>query len=244
MINEKEKELQYFILQRILIIIVILLILIAISLYSIQKFVSKIKKNFTIFKETMISAKIKLKPINTNSLDYDDFAELAEVTNSMTERINQLLHYDELTGIFNRRYMVNFFNEYMLIYPRNIGVILFDIDLFKKVNDNFGHEIGDKVLIDISNIIKINTPSNGAAGRFGGEEFIVILSNTSLAESLKVAQSIRISIESHYIKELDNYITISGGIAHSSIWNKDELFREADNKLYLAKEFGRNRIEY
>ena len=244
LIMSKEAQLRNFIWLRVFIILLVLGLLIAISMIYIKGFMSKVKKNFSVFRDYMISAKMKLVPIDVDSLDYVDFSELAEVTNSMTERINQLLHFDELTGIYNRRYIMEIFKNVITDLPKEIGVILMDIDYFKNVNDNFGHEIGDKTLVIIASLIENNIPDRGSVGRFGGEEFIVILPETSIDETIEVAETIRKSIEAFYIDAIDGHITISGGVSHSSHWQKEELFKQADDKLYLAKELGRNRTEY
>lgn len=244
LIKNKEAQLKNFIWQRVLIILLVLGILVVISMIYVKKFMSKVKKNFSVFRDYMISAKMKLVPIDIESLDYVDFSELAEVTNSMTERINQLLHFDELTKIYNRRYIMEIFKTIITDSPKNVGIILLDIDYFKRVNDNFGHEIGDKTLMIIASLIENNIPDRGSVGRFGGEEFIVILPKTSLEETIRVAEKIRTSIEVYYMNAIKDYITISGGVAYSGRWLKEDLFKQADKKLYLAKELGRNRIEF
>jgi len=244
LIKNKEAQLRNFIWLRVFIILLVLCILIVISMICIKRFMLKVKKNFSVFRDSMISAKMKLVSIDVDSLDYVDFSELAEVTNSMTDRINQLLHFDELTGIHNRRYIMDILKNVLADWPKKTGIILMDIDYFKRINDNFGHEIGDKTLVIIASLIEDNTPVRGSVGRFGGEEFIVVLPETSVEETIEVAEIIRKSIEVHYIDAIDGHVTISGGIAHSSCWQKEEVFKQADDKLYLAKELGRNRTEF
>ncbi len=244
MIENREAELRQFIWKRVLIILIVLTFLILMSMHYIKVFMAKIKKNFSVFRDYMISANMKLIKIDIDTLDYTDFSELAEVTNSMTERINQLLHYDELTGIFNRRYIMDTFDKVLKKAPKETGIVVMDIDYFKRVNDQFGHEVGDHTLLIIAKTIKNNLPDQAFVGRFGGEEFIVVLPNTSLKGTVEVAEKIRVSIETLVIDEIMGSVTISGGVAHSSSWGKDDLFRQADKKLYLAKELGRNRIEY
>lgn len=244
MIQVKQKALKVFIWQRLLVILLVLAILIGVSMLHINRFTSKIRKNFSVFKEYMISAKDKLTPIEVDHLDYADFSELAKVTNSMTEEINRLLHYDELTGLYNRRCFNEHFDKALESFPKDTGLILMDIDRFKRINDNFGHKVGDETLSIIAKLIKDNTPSKGSAGRFGGEEFIVVLPSASLEESVISAEAIRMAIERHYIDTINGHITISIGIAHSSEWSVQDLFKQADKNLYYAKESGRNRTEY
>ncbi len=243
LIADRESELKRFIWLRLTVILVVLSILIATSLFYIKMFMEKIKKNFSVFRDYMISANRDLVKIDSDALDYKDFSELAEVTNSMTERINHLLHYDELTGIYNRRYIMETFDNVLLKSPKKTGIIVFDIDYFKRVNDKFGHEAGDQTLLIIAKTIKNNLPDQTFVGRFGGEEFIVVLPETSMEETIVVAEKIRSSIEMLHIEMIKGNITISGGVAHSSCFEKDELFRCADKNLYKAKASGRNRIE-
>lgn len=242
-IQLKEKELTRFIATRILMILAVLTCLLIATFIYVQKFMSKVNKNFSIFRDAMISAKMKLKPIQVENLDYTDFSELAEVTNSMTERINHLLHYDELTGTYNRRAIMEMLDQILAQSPENTGIIIMDVDFFKKVNDNFGHEAGDETLKITANQIKANTPESGYVGRFGGEEFIIILPDFGLEKVTQVAEKIRKEVESCYIEAIRGHITISGGIAHSKTFNRDRLFAQADQMLYKAKESGRNRIE-
>ncbi len=243
-IHMKEKELSQFIITRILLILAILAFLLTATIIQVNKFMSKVKMNFSIFRDAMISARMKLEPIQIENLDYTDFSELAEVTNSMTERINHLLHYDELTGIYNRRHIMEILDRILIETPDTTGIIIMDIDYFKNVNDNFGHSVGDETLKITANQIKVHTPHGGYVGRFGGEEFIIILPNFNLQEAAEVAENIRKEIENTYIEAINGGITISGGIGHSKAYSRDRLFAQADKMLYKAKELGRNRIEY
>ena len=244
LIERKEEELRVFILIRILVILLVLGLLIAVSMFYVKMFSTKMKRNFTVFRDYMISANKKLIPIDVASLDYVDFSELADVTNSMTERINHLLNYDELTGIYNRRYIKEIFDVAIKNSPEDVGIILMDIDYFKNVNDQFGHDIGDETLMVIASLLKSTTEDIGSVGRLGGEEFIAVLEDVSLEETVEIAEKIRTNIESFYISSIDGHVTISCGVVHSTNWKKDELYKQADEKLYLAKELGRNRTEY
>ncbi|MCT4631130.1 MAG: cache domain-containing protein [Firmicutes bacterium] len=244
MIASKEKELESFIWHRILLILIILAALVMISMIQIKSFMKKIDKNFSVFRDYMISAEESLEPIDVEDLDYTAFSELAEVTNSMTERINQLLNYDELTGIYNRRYFKDEFQKAIIKYPDETGIVVMDIDHFKKVNDQYGHDIGDHTLMIVAKLIEENTPNNGFVARFGGEEFIVFLTDVTKEDAIEVAENIRKKIENKYIEAISGNVTISCGVAHSMDNEGHELFKEADNKLYIAKESGRNRTEY
>jgi len=241
---EKEKELKGFIITRLLILMVILLVISALTMLYIKRFTSKINKNFSVFRDSMIAARQKLIPIDMSTLDYEDFSELAAVTNSMTERINELIHYDELTGTHTRRYFKELFHKAYISYPKRIALISFDIDYFKRINDTYGHDIGDVTLKKISNLLLEKTADLGSVARFGGEEFIILLEDVSIEEAILVAENIRFSIETYYIEEIQGSITVSGGLAYSGQYDKDQIFKQADKMLYEAKTLGRNNIKY
>jgi len=243
-IEAREDELRKFIWQRITVILFILLLLLLLSIRYIRLFTTKVQKNFSVFRDYMISAEMKLSEIDVASLDFMDFSELAEVTNSMTSRINHLLHYDELTGIYNRRYLMEQFKTMYDQFPSNIGMVLIDIDYFKKVNDDYGHEVGDEVLTLVAQIIYQSTPDSGAVGRFGGEEFIVVLPDYDLEATLAVAEGIRKHVDQADLDQIKRPLSISCGVSHSSQVAREKLFKVADDHLYMAKEAGRNRVVY
>lgn len=117
------------------------------------------------------------------------------------------------------------------------------MDFFKKVNDLYGHQIGDEVLVKVAETIKINIREIDIAGRYGGEEFIVILKNTNLTAGIKVFERIRIAIEELTFLEKKLKITASFGCCQLKDENTSELVCLIDKLLYKAKENGRNKIE-
>ncbi|MBN8704656.1 MAG: sensor domain-containing diguanylate cyclase [Bacteroidetes bacterium] len=160
---------------------------------------------------------------------------------------------DELTGAYNRR----FFNEHYeheyyrhKRYKTPYGILMLDIDFFKKLNDTFGHAIGDLVLKKVSDSIHVNIRKSDTFARWGGEEFIIFLPDTNDQNALLVAEKIRKGIEDLYIThktELDFLrapITVSIGVAAfpSDCEDKTEMITFADSNLYKAKHQGRNRV--
>lgn len=120
---------------------------------------------------------------------------------------------------------------------------MFDIDDFKNVNDSRGHIFGDQVLIEVASIIKNNIRDTDFAGRYGGEEFMVIFSGTDFATTVKVAERIRYTIEKHtFTGEIS--ITISGGIKQFMGGSLTDFVHQADMNLYKAKQGGKNQIIY
>ena len=129
----------------------------------------------------------------------------------------------------------------------NISVIMFDIDYFKRFNDNYGHECGDFVLQKTAEVIQSNTRATDLAARYGGEEFVVMLCNTTLEEAEKIAERIRRSIERMDIVYEQQHLTIaiSAGVAqYSPIVDNSprDLVERADMALYISKNNGRNRV--
>jgi two-component system cell cycle response regulator len=157
---------------------------------------------------------------------------------------------DALTGLYNRRHFQQIIEREFSRSKRYMGelsVILFDIDNFKSINDNYGHQFGDRVLAKVSMIIQDSIRKTDYAARYGGEEIVVILPETDLERAYIPIERIRKKIEDLDFKLDDKIVkvTISGGIASNcaSILSDKELIEMADKALYVAKQNGRNRIE-
>lgn len=150
------------------------------------------------------------------------------------------LKKDYLTQLENRKQIFDYLKE--IEYNKTpVSLIMGDIDLFKNINDNHGHLIGDSVLKEVADKIKNNICDNCLAGRYGGEEFTLIFPNKNINETYKIAEKIRKSIEINKFKK-DINITITFGISYSD-GNKSytRLLEEADIALYEGKHLGRNK---
>jgi diguanylate cyclase (GGDEF)-like protein len=155
---------------------------------------------------------------------------------------------DPLTGLNNRGAMSITLNRELERSRRhedqNLSVIMVDVDHFKKINDRYGHLAGDDVLRQVAQVIQKSIRGSDACFRYGGEEFLVCVTNSNLALARVVAERIRIAIsESTRLPDKDKTISASCGIAHynnESDW--PELVARADKALYAAKEQGRNRV--
>ena len=176
---------------------------------------------------------------------------LEQSIDGMQAREAQLLHKamtDSLTGMINRDHI---FSELDLVLKRAkqhntpVCVIMADIDHFKRVNDNYGHQAGDAVLIDVAQRIKSSLRDFDRVGRYGGEEFMLILQNTAMEVATRVAERIRLRIADHPIN-LPNVIlesTISMGVAEARPGDDvASLIKRADEALYQSKNNGRNRV--
>jgi two-component system, cell cycle response regulator len=181
--------------------------------------------------------------------------ELERSLKNANEEIKKLSVTDPLTGCYNRGYLNDRLSKditYALRYKHPLSLILCDIDHFKIVNDNYGHQAGDRVLIDFVNCIQ-QTFRNKIDWlvRYGGEEFIIVLPETSVEGAKVLAERLRIRI-SHQKTQIDHVeikITASFGIAgfthrtHKEKISDLNLITKADQLLYQAKEEGRNRIK-
>ena len=166
------------------------------------------------------------------------------------EALKQLALTDPLTQIKNRRAFFDISKEYLKLSTRNtfhLSLLILDIDFFKKVNDIYGHVIGDEVLKYLVNTVKISLREADIFARYGGEEFVILLPETKLDGAVIVAESIRLLIESTPFQDKDLYINITVSIGVKEFTNEENmsaLIDNADRLLYLAKENGRNRIEH
>lgn len=183
--------------------------------------------------------------------------------------INRLLHrvkeaqknlmalatIDDLTNLYNRRYFFVRFNqeiERARRYQRPISCLILDIDHFKAVNDTYGHLAGDQVLQNIAYILQTQCRQSDLAGRYGGEEMIILLPETDAMGALAIAERMREMIQEHETingKGQPIRVTVSIGVAHltatelSSLDNLERIIQYADDALLQAKKEGRNRTK-
>jgi diguanylate cyclase (GGDEF)-like protein len=158
--------------------------------------------------------------------------------------------YDTLTNLFNRRHFeerLSAETQKAFESESNLSMIMVDIDHFKKVNDTFGHDGGDKVLRGIASLLKNSVRQHDTVARYGGEEFVLLLPGAPLDPTNMVAERIRRSVEntSFDMGQTQIHITISLGISNFPIHrmkSKEELVKMADLALYEAKKGGRNRV--
>lgn len=161
------------------------------------------------------------------------------------DKVTRLANYDGLTNLYNRRA----FNEIMMLEVNRIlnggflSLIITDIDYFKKVNDTFGHLIGDEVLKKVSDELKSKLRENDLIARWGGEEFIVMLAHTDISGAQMVAEKLRLCIqELSFTNEM--HITMSFGVSqYQQGEDISNTVKKADDALYKAKHNGRNRVE-
>ncbi len=163
------------------------------------------------------------------------------------QRVKQLAFLDGLTGIFNRRYLETRLNEEIersRRYDTILSVVMVDVDHFKRLNDEFGHLLGDEVLRQVACLLSQLLRKSDVVCRYGGEEFVVLLPQTSTEQTLLVAEKLRHAIEEWKFPGVPRAVTISAGVATSPdhATTRDQLLKAADNALYTAKQTGRNRV--
>ncbi|TDT72474.1 diguanylate cyclase (GGDEF)-like protein [Hypnocyclicus thermotrophus] len=217
-------------------------------------FLSSIIFNNTVTKkmEHIISNIEELKKGNYNIHDInlisqDEISSIATEINRLKKEVisreKKLIKYavtDELTKVYNRKFIFLRLKE---LIDRNIpfSIALIDLDHFKQVNDKYGHQMGDKILHEFAKLLKKFTTKNDIVGRYGGEEFIIILPHKNIVESYLILEDIQTYLNKKPLTHKIN-ITMSVGITEF-IENIDKTIAKADELLYYAKANGRNRIE-
>ncbi|MFC1477059.1 HDOD domain-containing protein [candidate division KSB1 bacterium] len=210
------------------------------------------------YTEIMQSANIKLQMIN---LDYEQInrelltaknkaEKLAAELQKANTQLEELALTDGLTGLYNHRFFYEMLQkEYANSSRHNLplGALMLDIDYFKKINDTFGHQEGDKILQGVGKLLKSTLRHGDYAARYGGEEFALLLPNTDMKESILAAERIRKLIEkTAFTKKIaKGKVTISAGVSclvDNNYANYNTLIEAADQALYKAKGSGRNRV--
>ena len=164
--------------------------------------------------------------------------------------IKNIALYDTLTGLYNRRY----FEERLALEAQKsfygataLSLVMIDIDHFKKVNDTFGHTEGDKVLREISGLLRTAVRKKDTVARYGGEEFILILPEAGIDESSMIAERVRRLVETTHFEVSSARLNLTVSLGISNFPNhrarsKEELVKMADQALYEAKREGRNQV--
>lgn len=170
------------------------------------------------------------------------------------KKILELSNKDSLTDTYNRRFVYEVLSKIIEKGNKNrdlFSVAIIDIDNFKNINDNYGHQVGDEVLVEFTKIVKENLRPDDVLGRYGGEEFIIIVNNADIEKSSKVLERVlanvrkRLSIFGDY--EIN--LTFSAGVTSCKELEEvelsiDRLVEIADQRMYLAKKNGKNKVNY
>jgi diguanylate cyclase (GGDEF)-like protein len=183
---------------------------------------------------------------------YQELLSARENLEKKTEELTLLTRIDPLTGLLNRRATIDDFAKIIHQLHRNfvpVSFLVIDIDWFKKINDSYGHDRGDEILIDLASILKKVTRTSDIVARWGGEEFLVVLYNSNLENTQIFCK--RLHREVNNIKLTgDKYLSISVGVTALKADNLtcsdviEKHVKEADLALYVAKNNGRSRTEF
>lgn len=202
------------------------------------------------------------KPINLRELDarvrsllriktlQDSLAERERELSALNEKLLITSQVDGLTNIANRRHLDERLIElweHSLRYNEDISIVMCDIDHFKNVNDTHGHVAGDEVLKKFAHLLKATARGIDKIGRYGGEEFLIVLPGTGLEAALTFAERVRKAIESHTFSYDGGTLNCTASIGvsswpHQPLHGQDALVNAADKALYAAKKLGRNRV--
>jgi len=233
-------------------------------LKEVIKEVAQLKKLAAEFGEGKFDRIEELRKSIETSKRKDELFELKLAILKMVENLSQLIAKterekslyeslaltDPLTGLYNRRMFLELARKELSKaqrYGEPFSVVIFDIDHFKKINDTYGHDVGDLALKHVAQLLKSNVRAADVVARWGGEEFVLLLPKTGPEEAYRVAEKLRKLVERSWL-ELPGggrlKMTVSGGVSsYREGVTLDELFKEADEALYRAKRMGRNRVE-
>ncbi len=177
-------------------------------------------------------------------------ASLSKHDTAFFQRMMDGAEKDSLTGIYNKGYIMRLLNSIITQsghFKRLVSIAMVDIDHFKKINDTYGHIVGDAVLRDIAQLFDIHLRSTDKFGRFGGEEFLIIFDRTSMNDARIISERIRKMVMKHKTLYGDKNIEVTVSIGLASNENKqindaESFIKLADEKLYSAKKSGRNHV--
>ena len=201
--------------------------------------------------EARVNSLLRIKTLQSDLAAREkEKSELADQLSEANNELKRISLTDGLTQIENRRSLNERLHEMWLHSVRlhePISLVMCDIDKFKSVNDNYGHQAGDSVLKEFAQLLKADAREIDRVGRYGGEEFLLILPGTVLDAAVTFAERLREKVEHHTFTYAGGTLcrTMSCGVAsspHPRVKDEDALLRAADDALYVAKETGRNRV--
>lgn len=179
-------------------------------------------------------------------VDITKEVEMTTLVKEQNKILLELIETDSLTDVYNRKALyekleaeIKYSNE----NKTNLTILMIDVDDFKSINDTHGHLVGDNILKKIATVIKDSIRDTDIVGRFGGEEFLVLLPNTTQEKCHTIAERIRENIEKLKLPS-QNSVTISGGVKEYNHETIDSVIDKADKMMYEAKKHGKNKINY
>ncbi|MDE2430266.1 MAG: diguanylate cyclase [Burkholderiales bacterium] len=204
----------------------------------------QLENGFNVMAEQIENSHNEMKRINTNLENL-----VAERTQELEQKniaLERLSNTDRLTSLCNRFKLETILDEEhqrCQRYGNTFAIAIIDVDKFKHVNDTYGHQVGDQVLISIANILQEQVRSIDAVGRWGGEEFLVIFPETNLQSAIAIAEKLRRAIAEFDFETVGTRTASFGVAAYRHPDDVTDMMRRADHALYEAKNLGRNRVE-
>lgn len=242
-VEEERSSLQKIYEKKLLTLKIYSIIFTIISLF-ISIFISKkLKEKFILLKAELEKKSNELQELNLE-LEEKIHIRTKELEDAYI-KMRHIANTDSLTQINNRYSFLNAFNYELKKHKElqsEFSLIMFDIDHFKRINDTYGHDVGDKVIIEITQRAKESLRESDIFGRIGGEEFMIFLPHTSIDEAKEIAQRVRINIDSADFN-IVGHVTISLGVSsYTANEGGFDILKKVDMALYEAKSLGRNRV--
>ncbi len=167
--------------------------------------------------------------------------------NETQQKLRQLSETDALTGLYNRRKLIATLDDRLAAFENDksqTSLLVFDLDNFKRINDEMGHHMGDAALIEIARLCRQHLRQSDVIARFGGDEFVIVMPGTESGNALEIAERLRKHVPAALRDCLRHESTISGGVSDFRFSDKstDDILRRADEGLYHSKRTGRDRV--
>jgi diguanylate cyclase (GGDEF)-like protein len=187
------------------------------------------------------------------SFEVEGEAAVVWVASNITEKyefqqeLRHLSETDALTGLYNRRKLMDTLDQRLVVFGREktqTSVLVFDLDNFKRLNDERGHDAGDAALVEIATLCRQHLRKNDIVARFGGDEFVVVMPETCRKDALEIAERLRERVPIYLKEALRFESTISGGVSEFGLPDRfsNEILKRADAGLYESKRAGRNQM--
>lgn len=167
--------------------------------------------------------------------------------NETQQKLRQLSETDALTGLYNRRKLIATLDDRLAAFENDksqTSLLVFDLDNFKRINDEMGHHMGDAALIEIARLCRQHLRQSDVIARFGGDEFVIVMPGTESGNALEIAERLRKHVPAALRDCMRHESTISGGVSDFRFSDKstDDILRRADEGLYHSKRTGRDRV--
>ena len=256
---QKIEELKALLVRNFLFSILLSFATFLVAIYLFAYYNRNLDKEFEMMNDFLSSAPGKYRELDVSKFKYRELHQLASTANQMiskirmqkaelekySKRMKQLARTDSLTSLLNHNAIIENMQSRMHEadrYHTPLSVIMLDIDDFKSINDTYGHQFGDEVLVGVSSVFNKTLRETDIIGRYGGEEFLILLPNTNLDNAWQVAEKIRKSVASITWDVEGLTVTLSGGVSEYEGKHSNKLIGDADKKLYKAKSMGKNRM--